>query len=98
MSQVLSSRRNLCSPMVLYTRDRSRTTKDTGSVFKYGLMEPGMKDSGVTTSLQEEESSSTLMVMFMMVRYSYLLDINIKFNDRKLGKRQGKRIRSLHPR
>lgn len=38
------------------------------TVYRSGQMEPDTKDSGGTTLLQEEEDSSTLMEISMMVR------------------------------
>lgn len=65
----MNSRKNSSSLMVLYIRGKSRTTKDTDLESKYGQMEPDMRDYGAITLLQAEASSSTLTVMFMMVRY-----------------------------
>ena len=71
MNLVLNSKKSSFFQMAPYTKVKSKTEEDKATVFKYGLMVPSMKASGMTMSLVEEENSFILMVTFMMVRYYF---------------------------
>ena len=80
MSQ--STEMNMSSRMELFIRDSGRVSKDMVTVYRYGPMEPDMKESGRGIKLMGRANSGTWTVIYLMgsgkmIRLMDMVSINM---------------------